>query len=488
MAVFYKAAPKHKTLKSFIGECCDLDLQGRGVVKAQGKTWFAANLLPGEEAQLQPENVKAQSGSARVLKLLRASELRRVTDCPYAASCGGCTLQHLSPQDVLSYKLAGIKRLFKKNCALELSAPSFVDHGEDLGYRRACRLAVYCNRGTVELGFRGKFSHEIVALNGCAVLTPRLNALLPKLAPMFSTLQGKRCLGHVELIDSDGLVGMLVRTTAPLSASDEDLLKRFGQEQELVISVQEPSAAALAKAAQQAAKRNPATQRRKEIKRPADAGTLSNDEVAALLGIEQAETVERVITQNAEGLYLVNNGTRLTFLPSAFVQVNRAMNECMLQRVSAAVAPYIKPDAPVLDLFCGLGNFSFALAAKGAAIVGVDVVRSMIERAQANAAASGFEHMKFVTANLEEQFEQQAWAKQVYAAAVLDPGRAGAKRAVGFLATLKPRLIVMISCNPLAAARDSAMLLAAGYKLQEWGVVDMFPRTAHIELMLVFGR
>ncbi len=490
MAIFYKAAPKHKTLKSFIGTCSDLDLHGRGVVKAQDKTWFVANLLPGEEAQLQPENVKAQSGTARVLKLLKVSTLRRPSDCPHAARCGGCSLQHLPPQEALRSKLEGICRLFKKNCSLDLGTPNFVEHGNELGYRRACRLAVRFNHGQVELGFRGKFSHEIEAIDSCKVLTPRLNALLPKLGSVLNALKLKRRLGHVELIDSDGAVGLLIRFTAIMPHEDENLLKAFGEDEQLVIAVQEPTAAALAKIkqeTQQAVKRMPASRRRKDTLSIAS-NTLTTDEVAALLGMEQAETTERIITSNASELYLQNGNCRLNFLPSAFVQVNRQMNERMLAQVKAAVEPYMHTHATVLDLFCGLGNFSFALASQGAKVVGVDVVKSMIERAQSNAQVAGLTAMKFVTANLEEEFEQQAWAKQSYAVAILDPGRAGAKRATCFLSKLKPELIVMISCNPLAASRDSVELLQAGYKLQSWGVVDMFPRTAHIELMLVFKK
>ena len=445
MAVFYQEKPRQSAVKPFIIRTDSLDLQGRGVGKAQGRTWFIPNLMPGEEAKVRPLNTKDHSGTAEVLKFITVSQQRREPDCPLIKQCGGCTLQHLPPALALDSKVAAIARLFNKNCGLKLTAPDFIDSGAELHYRRACRLAVRINHGRTELGLRGRYSHDIVPLNSCAVLTARLNALLPQLTALINTLQLKKTLGHVELIDSDGAAGVLLRLTAALQAADKEALQSFGAQTGTVISVVEPG-------------RHPIT----------GAETLT----------------ESLVTDNSALLYLDHAGCRLNFLPSAFVQVNKEINARLVERVLQAL-PHIQGQK-VLDLFCGLGNFSFALAAAGAEVVGVDIVKSMISNASANAAANGIK-AAFVQADLAQSFEQQSWAKQSYAAAVLDPGRQGAQRAALFLGALKPGIIVMISCNPLAAARDSAALLHAGYQLTTWGVCDMFPRTAHIELMLVFA-
>ena len=148
----------------------------------------------------------------------------------------------------------------------------------------------------------------------------------------------------------------------------------------------------------------------------------------------------------------------------------------------------IAPDknTSVMDLFCGLGNFAMPLAKEGANVVGVDIVAKMIEDARANAKEQNLENVKFEVADLEELFENQKWAKADYDAVVLDPGREGAKRATLFLAKKKVKKIVYISCNPLAASRDTIELIKSGYKIKQWGVCDMFPRTTHVEMVLEF--
>ncbi len=128
------------------------------------------------------------------------------------------------------------------------------------------------------------------------------------------------------------------------------------------------------------------------------------------------------------------------------------------------------------------------IAKGGATVYGVDVVRDMITRANANAKEQGLENAHFAAANLEESFETQTFAQGFFDSAILDPGRQGAPRAIKFLINKKVPLIVMISCNPQASARDCIELVNNGYKITSWGVMDMFPRTKHIESILVFSR
>ena len=167
------------------------------------------------------------------------------------------------------------------------------------------------------------------------------------------------------------------------------------------------------------------------------------------------------------------------------MQVNKEVNKDLINLVLDAVKP--QPNMKVLDLFCGLGNFTLPLAKEGAEVLGIDIVSSMIKDAQKNAELNNLKNAKFAVADLEDEFEKQQWAKIKYDAVVLDPGRMGAKRATLFVSKLKILKIVMISCNPLAASRDIRELIKSGYKITAWGALDMFPRTSHIELMTVFS-
>ncbi len=445
MAVFYQEKKKQQKVRSFEVECTELDLHGRGVAKAGGRTWFVPDLMPGERARVQP--VSVSSGTAAVVSRTVTSPQRRQPDCLHAGRCGGCALYYLPPALALEGKIKAVGRLFYKNCRLQLTEPDFVIAGSETAYRRACRFAVRQSHGRVELGFRGRGSHELVAVDSCLVLTERINACLPPLTAVVNQLQSRKQLGHVEFIDSDGCLGIYLRFTVQLPPADRERLSAFGQQQGCLVSAAEPH-------------------------------------IEPLFRTESL--TETCLTGNAAEFFLDLPGGRLHLQPSAFVQINKAVNEAMIERVLQAVQP--KAGSRILDLFCGLGNFSFALAQSGAQVCGVDIVQSMIAAAQANAAAAGLNNLEFVAADLEAPFETQAWARQSYDAVVLDPGRQGARRAAQFLAVSGPKLIVMISCNPQAASRDSMQLLQHGYELAGWGAMDMFPRTEHLELMLVFVR
>lgn len=510
MVFVYTTEKKAKALKAIELQCESLDIQGRGVCKKDGNVYFVDNLMPGEKARVVPVANNAIAGSlaskdkafaGNVSKLLESSCDRRAQDCPLQNQCGGCPLEHI-PQDMaLNAKVQGVASLLSKSVVqgtlaskatkvssskgssklgrnstikqvlakkqaeaknnarnkelLELSkqaseaiaSPSFCISGEEVGYRRACRLAVRSDHGKIHLGFREGKAQDLVPVAHCKVLTERNNALLEPLKALFNSLEGKKNIGHVELLDTDGSVGVLLRMTKNVSLQDEERLAKFGAENGVVVSVLEP------------------------FKQLDDTEVLRE---RVLFADEQHE------------LFVMSHDCKIACSPSSFVQVNGAMNQAMIEQVLKEVAP--DSSKKVLDLFSGLGNFAIPIAKAGAKVVGIDIVSDMVRRANENAQLNNIdsEQARFFVADLEEAFESQLWAKDQYDVVVMDPGRMGAKRSVGYMSKLKPKKIVMISCNPLAASRDTTALISANYKLESWGAIDMFPRTAHLEIMLVF--
>ena len=248
-------------------------------------------------------------------------------------------------------------------------------------------------------------------------------------------------------MDSDGALGILVRFSATVDEHDAEILEGVGKALNAVVSIVEPY-------------KNPLEIKKKESLR------------------------ERFICGSIDDLFITSHGVKIKCNPSSFVQVNKQINDKLLETVIGMIHP--DENISVMDLFCGLGNFAMPIAKEGAKVVGVDIVAKMIEDARTNAKEQNLENIKFEVADLEELFENQKWAKAEYDAVVLDPGREGAKRATLFLAKKKVKKIVYISCNPLAASRDTIELIKAGYKIKQWGVCDMFPRTTHIEMVLEF--
>ena len=505
MATIYKQDKKAAAPKAFETVCTGLDIMGRGVCRHDDKVYFVPGLLPHERARIMPVAGTAEDKTASgvVTKMIDCSPERVTPCCDHQASCGGCPLMHLPPEMAFNAKVQGVAKLLVKSvlqgtleaksgkasgavgsarlgrnstikqalaqkqvaaknaaraaeltalsreAAAKVGAPSFTETGATEGYRRACRLAIRADHGKLYLGFRKDKSSQLVPISACPVLEPRLNAVLAPLTALVNTLEQKKSIGHVELLASDLKVAVLLRMTAQLESHDEAALIAFGQEHDLAMFALEP------------------------FKQLDDSEVLRE----RLLGAP--ESASQVLVQSL--------GCKIYCSPSCFVQVNAAMNHAMLQRVLAAVAPH--EGQKVLDLFSGLGNFSLPLAAAGSTVAGVDIVFDMVRRANANAAVNGVAaKAKFYVADLEEPFENQLWAKEHYDVVVMDPGRMGAKRAVQFMGKLKPHKIVMISCNPLAAARDCSQLLRAHYKIESWGAFDMFPHTSHVEIMLVFTR
>lgn len=462
MVTFYKPVKKDKAPKAVKVTCTDLDLQGRGVAKDGERVYFVDGLMPGEEANVQVgadvDLKKARVVNAKITKIIRRSQQRLENDCSVSGSCGGCSMQHVPADMLISSKVQGIIRLFSKALNQDIGAPAFVHTGKSTGYRRACRFAVRADHGKLHLGFRQEKSHALVKIDRCQTLTDRINSFIVPVSKLINRLSVKDKLGHVEFLDSDGALAVLFRITRALPETDEALLREFGQENSLVISVVEP------------------------YKDPRE--------------ISKTETTrERFVAGTMDDLYITSHGIRISCKPSSFVQVNADINEKMLSTVLEMVKP--GPGVKVMDLFCGLGNFTMPIAKAGAQVVGVDIVFKMIEDARANARALGLDdRASFEVADLEELFENQTWAKERYDAVVMDPGRSGAKRATLFLAKRaknksdnsmsRVKKIVLVSCNPLAASRDAIELVNSGYTITSWGVCDMFPRTTHVEMILEF--
>jgi len=449
MVTFYKPVKKAPVKKSAVKvSCSDLDLQGRGVARQDDRIYFVKGLMPGDTANVLEDSAKGKIVNASITKIITPSPKRRAPDCEYLGSCGGCQMQHVPPKELIDSKVEGIRRLFKKALSEDIGEPSFIHTGNECGYRRACRFAIRGDHGRLHLGFRQEKSHNLVQIKNCLTLTERINSAIEPVSKTLNTLEGKSCVGHIEFLDSDGALGILFRVTKKLSKDDEEKICALGQSLGAVISVVEPY-------------RDP----------------------KLITKIEQ--TRERLLCGSIEDLFITSMGVKIKCYPSSFVQVNALINSAMLETVLCLVEPH--EGQRVLDLFCGLGNFTLPLARAGASVVGVDIVAKMIEDARANAAALGLDGASFEIADLEEQFENQKWAQEHYDAVVMDPGRDGAQRASLFLCGRRISKIVYISCNPLAASRDTIELKKAGYRMVKWGVCDMFPRTTHVEMIMEFS-
>ena len=429
MAQFYSAKRRVTTRQIIAVTVNDLDSFGQGVARHNGKTLFIPGLLPQESADVAITEDKKQYAKAQVKRRLNDSPDRVTPRCPHFGICGGCQQQHASIELQQRSKSAALSRLMN-NDVTEVIADA------PWGYRRRARLSLNFQPKTqqFQMGFRKSASSDIVDVRQCPILVPQLEALLPDLRACLGSLQGIRHLGHVELVQADSGMLMILRHTAPLSRADNEKLERF-----------------------------------------------SHSKGLSLYLAPQSEILETVSGQTP---WYESNGLRLNFSPRDFIQVNAGVNQKMV--ASALEWLDVQPGDRVLDLFCGMGNFTLPLAIRAASVVGVEGVPALVEKGRENAQQNGLHNVTFFHENLEEDVTRQPWAKNGFDKILLDPARAGAAGVMQHIIKLQPGRIVYVSCNPATLARDSEALLRAGYQIQRLAMLDMFPHTGHLESMALF--
>ena len=416
-----------------------LDHLGAGIGHLNRKPVFVDGVLPGEKALIQLTEDKKQYARAKVIKRLSDSPARIKPHCPIYDQCGGCNLQHLSHSGQVEAKQQALTELMSKFAATEnqqefaQAAPIVAG---DWHYRRCARFSIRPGGGKLVLGFRKKQSKEIVDVEQCPVLAQSLNELLPPLRRLLGRLKGQKHLGHVELVEADNGRVVLIRHLQPFSDKDMTALHRFAEDHDVILYL--------------------------------------------------APTADSATRISGQAPYYELEGMKLYFSPKDFIQVNREVNRQMVQQALDWLD--VQPDDRVLDLFCGLGNFSLPLAKRANTLVGVEGVDEMVHRATENAHINQQDNASFHQADLDRDVTAMPWAQQPFNKILLDPARAGAAGVMQHVVSLAPERVVYVSCNPATLARDSQSLLRQGYRLERLGMLDMFPHTGHLESMALFVR
>ncbi len=431
-------------------EIVSLSHDGRGIARIDGKVVFVDGALPGERVSLALTKRRRHLDEARLVEILSPSAERVTPRCPHFGVCGGCSLQHLSAAGQLAAKqgqlledLERIGRVVPERILAPVEGPSWA-------YRRRARLGVkYVHKmGRVLAGFREREKPYLADIRRCAVLAPGLESLPEELAALVGTLSIRDRVPQVEVAAGDEAAALVFRVMQPPSADDLGRLADFGARRGLQIYLQSGGPAS----------------------------------IAPLGGVPAPAAAAAPLAYGIEGF-----DVRIGFGPADFVQVNRSINAAMVAAAVAALGP--EAGDAVLDLFCGLGNFTLPLARRAGSVVGVEGDPGLVEKARANAAANGIDNAGFHAANLFEPGGFGPWADRRFDLVLLDPPRAGAEEAIRRIAHWSPRRVVYISCHPGSLARDAEVLVAGrDYTLEAAGVMDMFPHTTHVESIAVFRR
>jgi 23S rRNA (uracil1939-C5)-methyltransferase len=432
----------------------DLSHDGRGVARwpeghaHAGKTVFVAGALPGETVRVQQTARSRHFDEARTLEVLQASEDRVVPRCPHFGVCGGCVLQHLAEDRQIAYKQQVLLDNLQRIGHVAPAAVLPPLRGEAWGYRRKGRFSVRRveKKDKTLVGFREQDPRFVADIAECHVVVPQLGTKVAVLGALVDGLEARSHIPQIEFIAGDAATALVVRHLQPLSDADKAKLAAFGEAHGFAIFLQP--------------------------------GGL--------------DSVHPLVDDVALSFRLPQWDVELQFRPLDFIQVNARLNEVMIARALALLD--VQPGERVLDLFCGLGNFTLPLArASGdGAVIGVEGDAGLVARARGNAERNGMGHVQFFAADLAQDLAGQPWLKapgsgSAYDKLLLDPARSGAIEVLRQLPLKGLKRIVYVSCHPGSLARDAGWLVnEAGWTLREAGVMDMFPHTAHVESIAVF--
>ncbi|HET7663611.1 MAG TPA: 23S rRNA (uracil(1939)-C(5))-methyltransferase RlmD [Rhodanobacteraceae bacterium] len=423
----------------------DLTHDGRGVAHVDGKALFVDAALPGEKVRVAVTRRHRHFDEGTVVEFFSRSPERVEPRCGHYDICGGCSLQHLALDAQIRAKQRVLAENFERigKVAPEQWLPPLT--GDAWGYRRKGRLSVrrVVKKDRVLVGFREKSNPRYVAdIEHCDVVHPTLGARIGLLGRMIDTLDAAADIPQIEFAAGDDIVALVFRHLKPLGQRDQDILAGFGREHGFAIYLQ-------------------------------PGGNTS---------------VHPLWPEHPRLAFRFDEGAlELEFQPLDFVQVNADMNQRMLTHALALLDP--QPTDRVLDLFCGLGNFTLPIARRVAEAAGVEGEHALVERADANAARNGIGNARFHVANLFEDQRHADWARQDWDKILLDPPRAGADKVLEYLPRKATRRVVYVSCHPASLARDAGILVREhGFRLKAAGVMDMFPHTAHVESIALFER
>ncbi len=429
-----------------------LDQDGRGVARRDAKVIFVQGALPGETVSVTTLRSKPSYEVARTQQVFKASPLRVRPKCPHFGVCGGCSMQHIDAAAQVAFKQRVLEDALHHIGGVKAAQILTPIHGPYWGYRHRARLSVKLvnKKGGILVGFHEKKSGYVADIKQCEVLPRHISDLLIPTRRLIETLSHPNRIPQIEVAVGDTQTAFVLRHMDPLTKQDERLLKAFGHLHGVTWWLQ------------------PAGPDSVHLLEKSEAIDLSDELAYALPAYD----------------------LRMPFKPTDFTQVNPHINRVLIARALGLLEP--QPSDRILDLFCGLGNFSLPLARHAAFVMGVEGSLSLTRQAQHNAQLQGIHHTEFVVGNLFQGLPAAVTEAPAFDRWLIDPPRDGALTVVEALAAMplnqRPKRIVYVSCNPATLARDAAVLvLQAQYKLEAAGVINMFPHTAHIESMAVFN-
>lgn len=431
-------------------EVTGLTSEGAGVCRICGRAVFVPRAIPGERWRIRIVKVTKTAVYGRGEELLSASPERVEPACPNFGRCGGCSFLHMSYEAELRYKLERVNDAFKRIGGLELCAERIIGSETVEGYRNKSIVAVGEAENGPVAGFYRSGSHDIVPVERCLLQSDEASACARSVTGWMKRRGVRAGSGGVRHVYTrrarDGAALCCVVTG-----------RRFSP--------------ALARTLVESLRRGcPGLVGVVECLNRSESNTVLSGEFRTLWG---SSTLTDVLC-----------GSEFELSPQAFYQINPPQAERLYELAVDYALP--EPGGTVLDLYCGAGTISLALARRAGRVIGAEIVPEAVENARRNAARNGIGNAEFICADAGDAARLLSERGIRPDAIVVDPPRKGmSEEALRQVAKMQPKRIAYVSCDPATLARDLKRLTELGYVPQKAVAVDMFPKTAHVETVVL---
>ena len=444
--------------KTIHGTCVDLSFEGKGVVKAEGQTYFVPGIFPGEEGDIAFEYSRAGANFGKVIRLDKVSPDRIQPRCKICSACGGCCFQQLDYAAQLVYKRNKVKEQFRKIAKMDVDPLPCLGMEDPYFYRNKIQMPfAKDNRGNLYCGFYKENTHVIVPVDTCFIEDERAKKVLDavkrlgksfKIEPYYED-EGRGLLRHVliRVAKHKEQVMVVLVTAKDVFPSRNNFVKALIKECPFITTVVQ---------------------------------NINGRHTNVILG-----DVEHVLWGPG---YIEDVLCGISFKISAksFYQVNPTMTEVLYQKAIEFAG--LSGKETVFDAYSGIGTIGMVAAKHCEKVIAVEIVKEAVADARRNAKANGVANIASYCDDASSFMVRMAENKQKVDVVFLDPPRKGSdKRCLDAICKLAPSRIVYVSCDPSTLARDVAYL-SKKYCLEKLQPVDMFPHTFHVESCVLLER
>lgn len=435
----------------------DYTAEGQGIAHIEGCAVFIPNAIAGEKVRVRIEKAQKTWAAGKITEILEKSPHRVNRECPVAKLCGGCDFWHMDYEEETRLKAERVKTCLNRMAGEQLEEVPILAAPTCFGYRNKAQYPVAQKKGRAYAGFFRAGTHQVVENDRCYILPEQTDAVKDA---VMDYVNQYRVSAYDEVAHKGLLRHIYVRRGA---VSGEILVclvingEKIPRPEELIRRLEKiPGFATLVL-------------------------SVNTKKGNAVLG-------DKFITLSGKG-YIEDTLCGLTFRlsPRSFYQVNHHQAQRLYQ-AAIELAGITKEDL-VLDLYCGVGTITLAMASAAGRVIGVEVIPQAVEDAKDNARRNGIENAEFLCADAGAaalELEKQGIRPDVV---VVDPPRKGLSAdAIEAMHRMNPRRIVYVSCDPATLARDVALLKQHGYRLQTAMAADLFPRCSHVESIVCLSR